>query len=96
MKQGEGVPQAAPQDAPGGAISTLHPPLPSQVELASQTFGSHEYAVPPQAPPVHSSPFVQGLPSSHTVPSSLFDHSAVTFPGAQIWHGFEGFGSSAP
>jgi hypothetical protein len=49
----------------------VQPPVPSQVDVDWQRVGTQLYAVPPQAPPVHTSPWVHGSPSLHPVPFGL-------------------------
>ena len=81
--------------APLAAFTTVHPPLPSHVELVWQLVAVHVYSVPPQAPAVHTSLEVQAFPSLHAVPSATLDHPVVEIAGAHASHGFAGFGVPA-
>jgi hypothetical protein len=51
--------------------TTVQPPIPSQVKLAWQLVGVQVYAVPPHAPALHTSPWVQASPSLHGVPLAI-------------------------
>src|SRR4051794_14310035 len=66
----QGLPSSG-QLVPPGLFTTVQPPLPSHVELASQLVAVHVYAAPVQTPPVHTSLWVQALPSVQTLPSAL-------------------------
>jgi hypothetical protein len=70
---------------------TLNVQVPSPLQLSAvQTNPSLQvYAVPPHAPAVHTSFFVQALPSLHAVPSALFGLLHNPALGSQIptlWH----------
>ncbi len=52
------------------AIVALQPPIPSQLSLVHASPSLQTYVVPAQSPFEHSSSLVQGLPSSHSVPTS--------------------------
>jgi hypothetical protein len=54
------------------------------------------YAVPPHAPAVHTSFFVQALPSLHAVPLLFGLHAVWLVAGAHCWHGLLGFVMPAP
>jgi hypothetical protein len=80
----QGLPSSG-QAVLAGLSVTVHPPLPSQVEVAWQLVGAHEYGVPLQAPLVHASLKVHALPSSQVVPLGLLDHVEVDVAGVQTW-----------
>src|SRR5205085_2488917 len=83
--------QATPslQALPSTLLAKLHVPSPLHVPACWHWLGAAQvYAVPPQTPPVHTSAFVQALPSLHTVPFALLAKLHVPSP-LQVpacWH----------
>jgi hypothetical protein len=65
-------------------------PFPLQVSLVQASPSSHVYAVPPHVPAVHTSFFVQAIPSLHEVSSVFGLHAVWLKPGVHCWHWFAG------
>ena len=72
------------QAEPLALLTVLQVPTPSQVELTWHSLAAQLYDVPPQAPAVQTSLWVQLLPSLQTVPLALVGLEQAPVAGLQV------------